>query len=317
MNLTMKGFLLRGLAAGAAGGLATALFVRFVTETEIGWAIGFEDASGLGAPAGEPAEFTRNAQHWGGMLAALIFGTLLGIVLSVVVAALHDRISSRDEFGRVAKVAFAAFVATSLIPAFKYPPNPPTVGDPDTIGQRTASYLLLIVVGIGIVVAVGWAWKQLSAKGIDGGTRFLAGAGLAVVLVTAAYLVFPATPDRIEPPNSEADPALVVAETAPDEVLDAMLTNAREIGDESYRNPSDPTEALDLDEVSSGADLVGTPVAISTTKLAPQAYTTMVWSFRLRSIAGVALMWAVMAGVLGLLLDRANRSSQLAAQPAA
>ncbi|HWJ60406.1 MAG TPA: CbtA family protein [Acidimicrobiales bacterium] len=309
MNLTMKDFLLRGLAAGAAGGAAAALFVRFVTETQIGWAIGFEDASGLGGPAGEAAEFARSTQHWGGMIAAVLYGVTLGVVLAVIAAAMHDRITGRDEFGRVIKIAAAAFLATCLIPALKYPPNPPTVGDPDTISERTASYLLLVVASVAIVFAVRWVWGQLTARGFEGGSRFLIGGGVALLLVTTAYLVFPPSPDRIEPPNSDADPALVVADTAPDAVLDAMLANAREVGDESYRDPSDPSEALDLAEVAEGRDLVGAPVAISTTKLEPHAYTTMVWSFRIRSIAGIALMWAVMGGVLGLLLDRKARAA--------
>lgn len=312
MNLTMKDFLLRGLAAGAAGGAAAALFIRFITETQIGWAIGFEDASGLGAPAGEAAEFARSTQHWGGMLAAVIYGIILGVVLSVVVAGLHDRITGRDEFGRVLKIASAAFLATCLIPALKYPPNPPTVGNPDTIGERTASYLLLIAVSIAIVFAVRWAWNQLTARGFEGGSRFLIGGGIAVLLVTVAYLVFPPSPDRIEPPNSDAAPALVVAKTAPTEVLDSMLATAKDTGDESYRDADDPSDPLDVGKLSKGSELVGTPVAISTTKLNPHAYTTMVWGFRIRSIAGVALMWAVMAGVLGLLLDRAVRDRSAA-----
>ena len=309
MNLTMKDFLLRGLAAGAAGGAAAALFIRFVTETQIGWAIGFEDASGLGGPAGEAAEFARSTQHWGGMLAAVIYGVILGVVLAVIAAAMHDRVAGRDEFGRVGKIAAAAFLATCLIPGLKYPPNPPTVGDPDTIGERTASYLLLVVASVAIVFAARWVWGQLTARGFEGGSRFLIGGGVALALVTVAYLVFPPSPDRIEPPNSDSDPALVVAETAPAEVLDAMLANARDTGDESYRDPDDPSEPRDLSTVSKGSELVGTPVAISTTKLEPHAYTTMVWSFRVRSMAGVALMWAVMAGVLGLLLDRKARAA--------
>ncbi|MGN6694416.1 MAG: CbtA family protein [Aquihabitans sp.] len=304
----MKDFLLRGLAAGAAGGGAAALFIRFVTETQIGWAIGFEDASGLGGPAGEAAEVARSTPHWGAMIAAVVYGMVLGVVLGVIAAAMHDRIAGRDEFGRVFKIATAAFLSTCFIPALKYPPNPPTVGNPDSIGERTASYLLLIVASVAIVFAVRWIWAQLTARGFEGGSRFLIGGGVALLLVAVAYLVFPPSPDRIEPPDNDSEPALVVAKTAPAEVLDAMLANAKDTGDESYRDPADPSEALDLDEVATGQDLVGTPVAISTTKLEPHAYTTMVWSFRVRSIAGVALMWAVMAGVLGLLLDRKARA---------
>ena len=307
MELTIKTFLLRGLAAGAAGGAAAALFIRFLTETQIGWAIGFEEASGLGLPAGEAAEFARSTQHWGGMLAAVIYGMLLGVILAVVLAAFHDRVRGHDEFGRTAKVASAAFFATVLLPGLKYPPNPPTVGDPDTIGERTWGYLALILVSALIVIASVWMWNRLTERGITGGGRFLVGGAFFVVLSAVAFLAFPSNPDRIEPPNNEATPALEVAADAPTVVLDAMLANARATGDETLRDPSDTDEPLDLAEVDEGADLVGTPVAVSTTKLEPHAYATMVWTFRIRSFAGLALMWAVMAGVLGLLLDRAVR----------
>src|SRR5262245_42725390 len=111
VNSGIKGFVLRGLAAGAVGGAATALFLRFVTETQIDFALKFEHATGIGAGPGESAEFSRGTQHWGGMLAAVIYGAVLGVVLGVTVAALHHRIAARNEFGRAIKVAGGAFVA--------------------------------------------------------------------------------------------------------------------------------------------------------------------------------------------------------------
>jgi hypothetical protein len=305
MRLTMKAFLLRGLAAGAAGGTAAALFTRFVTETQIGYALRFEDATSLGAPTGEAAEFSRSTQHLGGMAAATLYGVLLGVVLAVVAAALHDRIRGHNEFGRIAKVAASAFVATALLPGLKYPPNPPTVGDPDTISERTTAYLTLTVASVVIVVLAWLLWGALTRRGLLGGDRFLVTTSAFLLMVTAAFLVWPASPDRIEPPVADSGPALVIADTAPPEVLDQLLETARETGDPALRDRNDPAEPLDLTTVERGADLVGTPVAVSTTKLVPNAYTTMVWAFRLRSFAGLAILWAVMAGVLGLLLDRA------------
>src|SRR5947208_10316710 len=101
----IKGFVLRGLAAGAVGGAATALFLRFVTETQIDFALKFEDASDLGTGPRAAAEFSRGTQHWGGMAAAVLYGAVLGVVLGVTVAALHHRLAARNEFGRAIKVA--------------------------------------------------------------------------------------------------------------------------------------------------------------------------------------------------------------------
>ena len=163
MSYGIKGFILRGLAAGAAGGAAAALFIRFVTETQIGAALKFEDATGIGLAPGEPAEFSRGTQHWGGMAAAVIYGLTLGVVFGIALAVLHHRIRGRNEFDRAWKVATAAFVALVLIPALKYPPNPPTVGNPDTIGQRTTDYLLLLAASV-VVVFLGVLPVELAER---------------------------------------------------------------------------------------------------------------------------------------------------------
>lgn len=298
----VKGFVWRGLAAGAAGGVAAALFLRFVTETQIGYALRFEDATGVGLPPGERAEFSRSTQQWGGMLGAVIFGMVLGIVLGVTVAALHHRIATRNEFGRGVRVAAAGFVAVVLIPWLKYPPNPPTVGDPDTIGDRTTAYLLLLAASIVVVFAAWVLWQRLTERGWDGAPRFMVAGGAFALMVVALFLVYPPSPDRITPPDSDADAALQVADDAPPEVLAAMLATAREVGDPAIRDPDDPSRPLDLDGVRA-EDLLGAPVAVSTTKLVPNAYTTVVWHFRVEAIAGLAIMWATMAVVFGLLSD--------------
>jgi Probable cobalt transporter subunit (CbtA) len=298
----LKAFLLRGLAAGAAGGAATALFLRFVTETQIGFAIDYENAKSIGGAAPYAAMFSRGTQHWGGMAASVLYGAILGVVLGVSAAALRHRILGRNEFERVAKVAAAGFVAVALIPALKYPPNPPAVGDPDTIGRRSAYFLTLMGASIILVFVAWFLWEYLTTRGFGGALRFLLGGGAFVLMVTAVFLIWPASPDPINPPDNESAPALQIAEDAPRGVLAAMLATARRTGDESIRDPRNPSEPLDLAKATP-EDLRGARVQVSNTKLVPHSYTTMLWHFRIESIAGLALMWATMAGVLGLLLD--------------
>jgi hypothetical protein len=310
----VKGFLLRGLAAGAAGGLATALFLRFVTETQIGHALRFEEAAGLGLADAEAAEFSRGTQQWGGMLAALIFGAVLGLVFGVTLAALHHRISGRSEFQRAAKVAAAAFSAVVLVPALKFPPNPPTVGDPDTITDRTSSYLLFLAVSIALAFAAWWLWERLTERGWDGARRFAAAGAATLAALAVLFVAWPASPDQIAPPDNEAAPALRVAADAPDAVLAAWLETARATGDRSLRDPAGAEEPLDLAAVDDPGALVGAPYALSTSELVPHAYTTVVWLFRVQTIVGLALMWTVMATVFGLLAElpaRATRSVRL------
>lgn len=317
MDNRAKGFVLRGLAAGAIGGAANALFLRFVTETQIGDALRFEDATGIGLPPGEAAEFSRGTQQWGGMLAAVIFGAVLGTILGLTVAAMHHRIAGRNEFERAAKVAAAAFVAVVLLPALKYPPNPPAVGNPDTISNRTTTYLLFVAVSIVVVFAVAYLWQRLTELGWDGARRFAVGGGAAALIVTVMFVAWPAGPDRIAAPDNDAAAALRIAEDAPPEVLAVMLDVARATGDDAIRDPQAPAEPLDLAAVSDPAQLAGAPYAVSTTKLVPNSYTNVLWHFRIESIAGLAIMWTVMATAFGLLADapaRARATARTAAR---
>jgi hypothetical protein len=303
MNNRIKWFILRGLAAGAAGGAAAALFLRFVTEKKIDAALEFEDATGIGLPPGDPAKFSRGTQEWGGMAAALIYGALLGIVLSIVIAAIHHRLAARNEFERAWKVAAAAFIALVLIPGLKYPPNPPTVGDPDTIGDRSLQFMLLMLASVLVVLGAWWLWSQLTANGWHGAPRFVVGAGAFAIAVTILFVAFPESPDPIVPPDNDAAPALQVRDDAPPEVLEAMLATARATDDTAIRDPAAPDEPLDLASLTDAGDLAGAPVALNTTKLVPHAYTTVIWHFRMQALAGLAIMWAVMATVFGLLAD--------------
>lgn len=308
MTLTFTGSLRRGLAAGAVGGAVSALFVRFVTETQIGFALQFEEATGIGAGPGEAAEFSRSTQQWGAMAATLLYGLVLGLVLGVAVAALHHRIASHDEFGRAARVATGAFVALVVIPGLKYPPSPPTVGDPDTVSQRTSDYLLLVGASIVVVFVAFFAWQQFTERGTGGAARFGAVGGGLVLVVGALYAIWPPNPDRVGPPDNDATPTLVVADDAPPAVLDRVLSSARTNSDGFLRDPAEPSEPLDLSTVERGEDLAGTPAAISTSKLVDHSYTTAVWHFRMQSFAGSALLWAVIATVYGLLADRRVRA---------
>jgi len=86
-------------------------------------------------------------------------------------------------------------------------------------------------------------------------------------------------------------------------VLAAWLDTARATGDTSIRNPVDPDQPLDLSTFTDADALAGAPVALSTTKLVPHAYTTVIWHFRMLALAGLAIMWTVMAATFGLLAD--------------
>ena len=94
------------------------------------------------------------------------------------------------------------------MPFFKYPPNPPAVGDPDTITKRTITYLLTLVIGLLAVWAGVAASRWVQRFGEVQWIR-LAGGGVAVVVtVVVAYLILPKINEV--PGDVPGDPALAV-----------------------------------------------------------------------------------------------------------
>ena len=72
-----------------------------------------------------------------------------------------------------------------MIPFLKYPPNPPTVGDPATIGARTAAYFAMVGLSLLAVLAAWHASRVLKGRGTSQPVRHVV-VGLGLVTVVAA-----------------------------------------------------------------------------------------------------------------------------------
>jgi hypothetical protein len=51
-----------------------------------------------------------------------------------------------------ALLAFAGFLSLVLVPKLKYPANPPSVGQPETIGYRSELFFLMILISLAALV---------------------------------------------------------------------------------------------------------------------------------------------------------------------
>ena len=194
----MKHYLRRGAIAGAAGGLASALVLLVVGERSISRAIALEQARAGDAPAHEM--FSRHVQLAGGALGTLIAGAAFGLIFAVVFASVRHRLAGRDDWRRATTLAAVAFLAVYVVPWLKYPANPPAVGDPDTIDQRTALYVVMVAWSI---VAVWGAWRlhrYLRARGREDHLRVPAAVATWAAVVAAGLALLPGNPDAITAP---------------------------------------------------------------------------------------------------------------------
>src|SRR4051812_34232929 len=153
----------RGLVAGALVGVLAGLAAQLVGEPGIDAAVRIEEAAAAAGPATAGPEVPRPAQKAGVVLGTLLVGLAAGPVFALAAAWAAGRVRG-DGWTRSLKLGAAAAGALVLLPALKYPPNPPTVGDPATIGSRTTLYLGIVLLGL-VLAALGWAAaRQLAAS---------------------------------------------------------------------------------------------------------------------------------------------------------
>ena len=195
---SMKAFLGRGALAGLAGGAVAAVFHWTVTEHQIRKALELEAARETGA---HEEMFSRSTQVIGGMVGGVLFGLFVGLIFGFASALLWRGAShAGGAFSRSIRLAGAVFVVWTLVPGLKYPANPPGVGNPDTIDQRTAAYLVLLVVSVLVAILAREVWRQMTTRGFAGAPRFAVAVGAYLAVIAALYVVFPANPDAIDAP---------------------------------------------------------------------------------------------------------------------
>jgi Probable cobalt transporter subunit (CbtA) len=146
--------LVRGMLTGVLAGLITFGFARIAGEPQVDQAISFEEkADAAKGEAPEPELVSRHTQAGLGLVTGVtIYGAALGGLFSLVFAYAYGRAGKLGPRGLSALLALAAFITIVVVPIVKYPANPPSVGDPETIGMRTGAYFLMVAVSIAAAV---------------------------------------------------------------------------------------------------------------------------------------------------------------------
>lgn len=188
----VSAYLRRGMAAGLLVGLLAGVFAFFVGEPILDRAIALEEAAHH--EEGHEEVFSRSTQKAGLFFATGLFGVTTGGVFGISYAFFRERLAAGSDFKRSISLAGAIFAGAFLIPFLKYPANPPTVGDPATIRERTAAYFTLVALSL-LAIFLAWlAARALKSRGINArNRRMMAGAGL-VVVIGVLFMLLPAAP---------------------------------------------------------------------------------------------------------------------------
>ena len=188
----VRPLVLRGVVVGALGGLLAYVFGRIFATPLIQAAIDFESGrdqakAALAAAAGQTPEapdpelFSRAVQGNLGLgIGMMAFGVAVGLFFAVAFCMAYGRTGNLRPRQLSLLVALAGFMTLFFLPFLKYPANPPSIGNPDTMRDRGALYLLMMVASVLVAIASVWLGKRL---------RLRFGTWSATLLACTAFMV--------------------------------------------------------------------------------------------------------------------------------
>ncbi len=189
----VRSLLIRGMLVGVVAGLLAFAFAYIFGEPQVQHAIDFENQ--LARLAHEPAEaelVSRGTQRTIGLLTATtLTGIALGGAFALVFAWAYGRVGAMSARMTAALLALGAYVTITLVPFTKYPANPPTIGNPNTIDRRTVLFVAMITITTLALLAGARLRRQLLPRlGAWNSTALAVAAFVALIAVT--QLILPA-----------------------------------------------------------------------------------------------------------------------------
>ena len=203
-SLKVITFVIITLLSGAIAGTVLGAINQALVEPYIDRAISLEtqDAIKEGKVI-DPVEL-QNYRLWqkGGEIAAgtilgMSFGALFGVVFVYSRSLLLPQ--SNSNIRKALVLAGIMWFVLFLIPALKYPANPPAVGDPETIYYREALYIGLLAISGFSALGLALLYRKLG-RTPNNKNRIIIVPLIYAAIIVGAFLILPPNPDKISAP---------------------------------------------------------------------------------------------------------------------
>jgi len=193
-------FLVVTLISGAIAGTIFGLINLVIVEPYLDNAIEIEIQNTINA--GEKINPTEhnNYRFWqkGGEVAAgTILGMAFGSLLGIVFVFGRKTLPGSNNIKKAIILSGIIWLVIFMIPAIKYPPNPPTVGDPDTINYRQYLFISFIVISGLSALGLSIIYKNIKTNPL---LKLIIISIIYAVVMIAAFIVVPPSQDKITAP---------------------------------------------------------------------------------------------------------------------
>ncbi|KEQ56853.1 putative cobalt transporter subunit protein [Marine Group I thaumarchaeote SCGC RSA3] len=199
-------FLAIVLVSGAIAGTIHGMTNLVMVEPYLDEAIGIENQNLFASGEEEDTpqfwvEYNsyRDWQKGGQVLAGAILGTSVGALFGIVYALSRHALPGKNDLRKTLVLAGIMWLTIYLIPFLKYPANPPTVGDGETVVLRAVLYLSFIAISGFGAVGLYQLYKRLKQN-----TKVLAFVGYAV-FIGIVFALMPPNPDEVTAPMDLVD----------------------------------------------------------------------------------------------------------------
>jgi len=194
-------FVIIVLISGAFAGLIHGTVNFAIVEPYLDQAIGIENQNLFSSGEEEDTlefwveyEGYRMWQKSGQILAGVILGTSVGALYGIVFALSRNSLPGNHDMKKSIVLAGIMWFSLYFIPFLKYPANPPTVGEAETVMLRAILYVSFIAIsGMGVL-----AFYKLSKK-FKSNKKFVSVIGYGL-FITVVFFVMPDNPDKVTAP---------------------------------------------------------------------------------------------------------------------
>ena len=189
------------LVSGALAGTIHGIANLAIVEPYLDEAIGIENQNLFASGDEEDTpEFWveygsyRNWQKGGQVLTGAILGMSIGALFGIAYALSRRALPQGNDVKKTFVLAAVMWFSIYIIPFLKYPANPPTVGDGETVVLRAILYLSFITISGFGVVGFYQVYKRIKKS-----KKIVAVAGYAA-FIGIMFVLMPPNPDEITAP---------------------------------------------------------------------------------------------------------------------